>query len=94
MNTASPQPAPAANLGPKLFDFATFSRWVNHAQHAWKDAGVPVNYTLCIDAKGRHCFIGRDFMIARDDGSFPVTVHLRRADLAEELGIATNAEAA
>lgn len=75
--------AETLNLGPKLFEFATFSGWANHAQTAWKAAGVSVHHTLCIDAKGRHCYIGRDFMIARDDGSFPVSVHLRRADLQE-----------
>lgn len=74
-----------ANLGPKLFSFATFGHWVNHAQTAWKMAGVSVHHTLCIDAKGRHCYIGRDFMIARNEGSFPVDVHLRRADLASEV---------
>mgnify|MGYP000408478291 CR=1 FL=1 len=81
-----------ANLGPKLFSFTSFAHWVNHAQHAWRDAGVSVHHTLCIDAKGRHCFIGRDFMIARDDGSFPVTVHWRREDLAAEFADRANAK--
>lgn len=73
----------AVQLGPKLFEFETFNCWVNHAQRAWKAADVSVHHTLCIDAKGRHCYIGRDFMVARDDGTFPVAVHLRRDDLKE-----------
>ncbi len=73
----------AVQLGRQLFAFQTFSDWANNAQHAWKAAGVSVHHTLCIDAKGRHCYIGRDFMVARDDGTFPVAVHLRRDDLKE-----------
>lgn len=75
--------ADTVQLGPKLFEFHSFSNWANHAQTAWKKAGVSVHHTLCIDAKGRHCYIGRDFMIARDEGAFPVSVHLRRVDLQE-----------
>lgn len=79
--------APAAAMGPMLFAFATHAHWVMNAQTAWKKAGVRSENTLCIDAKGRHCFIGRDFRIAKEDDAFPVTVYLRRADLAPELGI-------
>lgn len=75
--------AGSLQLGPKLFEFQSFNDWVNHAQTAWKRAGVRSDHTLCIDTKGRHCAIGRDFMIARDDGSFPVSVYLRREDLKE-----------
>lgn len=71
----------ALKLGPKLFQFATFGGWVNHAQRAWKEIGVRSDDTLCIDAKGRVCSIGRDFMIARDEGAFPVSVHLKRDDM-------------
>lgn len=68
-------------LGAALFRFNSFSGWANQAQTAWKDAGVRVDDTICIDAKGRICSIGRDFMIARDEDAFPVTVYLKRADM-------------
>lgn len=68
-------------LGPALFRFTTFSGWVNQAQHAWKDCGVRSDHTVCIDARGRICSIGHDFMKARDEDAFPVTVHLKRSDL-------------
>lgn len=71
----------APKLGPKLFQFATFNGRVNHAQRAWKEIGVRSDDTLCIDAKGRVCSIGREFMIARDEGAFPVSVYLKRSDM-------------
>lgn len=67
--------------GPKLFSFATFTDWCNHAQGAWKAAGVTSRDTLCIDQKGRVCGWGKHFMAARDDDAFPVDVHLMRTDL-------------
>jgi len=72
---------PAVKLGPLLFQFDSFAGWVNHAQNAWKKRGVRSADTLCIDALGRICLIGRDFMIARDEQQFPVRVHLIRRDL-------------
>jgi hypothetical protein len=72
---------PIVQLGAALFFFPTFNKWVSNAQTAWKGMGVRADDTLCIDAKGRICSIGRDFMIARDEDAFPVTVYLKRADL-------------
>lgn len=72
--------AGALSLGRELFKFDTFNGWVNHAQRAWKAEGVRPEVTICIDAKGRPCRIGRDFMKARDDGAFPVRVYLLRAE--------------
>ena len=68
-------------LGPYLFQFDSFAGWVNHAQRAWKMAGVRSDDTLCIDAAGRICRIGRDFMLARDQQQFPVRVYMMRGDL-------------
>ena len=72
---------PTPKLGPFLFQFATFSGWVNHAQRAWRAEGVRSDDTLCLDTDGRVCRIGRDFMTARDEGKFPVRVYLMRDDL-------------
>jgi hypothetical protein len=62
--------------------FDTFEHWVNGATRAltgrpdsngWIDpktkVGVPA---VCIDAKGRRCTNGKDFMRARDENAFPV----------------------
>lgn len=74
-----------ANLGPLLFSFATHGHWVMHAQTAWKKAGVRSDDTVCIDAKGRICRMGLHMGIARDEGTFPVTVHLMRDDMAQHV---------
>lgn len=49
--------------------FETFERWVNKAS-SWLTRRE--GKAICYDTKGRQCMIGRDFMQARDDGSFPV----------------------
>jgi hypothetical protein len=51
-------------------EFKTFSQWVSHAQDALSS---PNHYpAVCIDAIGRRCTIGKDFMTARDEGTFPI----------------------
>lgn len=49
--------------------FQSFTTWVNKGA-SWLRGGG-----RCIDAKGRHLHIGRDFMRARDENTFPVTFH-------------------
>ena len=61
--------------------FDTYKDWINHAPRALTGVqfstggfgadgrGVPA---VCIDAKGRRCSIGKDFMNARDEGAFPI----------------------
>jgi hypothetical protein len=58
--------------------FARFEDWVNHASSWLAGPNTPLDAVgqklsaVCVDAKGRRCFIGADFMRARDDGAFPV----------------------
>lgn len=47
--------------------FKDYQNWV-HKAPTWVNGG------MCIDAAGRHCKIGADFMRARDEGTFPVTI--------------------
>lgn len=47
--------------------FDTFDQWVNKAS-TWIAGG------MCLDRDGRQLAIGADFMQARDEGRFPVTV--------------------
>lgn len=65
--------------------FKDFQQWVNRAGE-WLEGAV------CVDALGRHCFKGKEFMRARDEGTFPVRFfwHLKTApdatsDLLNEL---------
>ncbi len=65
-------------LGQKLFEFNSFEQWVNWARHLFGKAGlIGGNYHICLDAKGRVCDSGKEFMRAQEDNSFPVAVYLK-----------------
>lgn len=66
----------APNLVPKWAgQFDTFGQWVNRAS-AWltghKGSCGEELRAICVDTLGRRCNIGKDFMRARDEGTFPV----------------------
>lgn len=61
-------------IGKELFSFFNFETWCNKAQSWFAQAGRQHGTTICIDSKGRVCRIGREFMRARDEGTFPVRV--------------------
>jgi hypothetical protein len=61
--------------GPEAFRFVTFMSWVNMASSWFEFFGLTGKTAVCLDAKGRICRLGRDFMQARDENAFPVTVH-------------------
>lgn len=52
-------------------EWSSFDRWCDCAS---KDIGPRsgIAHPLCVDAVGRVCFIGKQFMRARDEGTFPV----------------------
>lgn len=69
--------------GEVFCEFTSFEQWVNKAR-SWlgginQSAGryKRAERTICIDAKGRECRNGGDFMRARDEGTFPVKAYLR-----------------
>jgi hypothetical protein len=69
-------PTPLVGFEPEwIGQFDTFDDWVNHARRALTglqgSCGEEVK-AICIDAKGRRCNIGKDFMVARDEGAFPI----------------------
>ena len=68
-------PKVMVSLGEELFSFPDFNSWVNHASRIWRLHEVRAQDTLCIDAEGRVCTKGAEFMRARDEGSFPVKVY-------------------
>lgn len=55
--------------------FETFQTWVNKAS-SWLTRHPRYDgkkfRAICVDAKGRRCQIGADFMRARDEDAFPV----------------------
>lgn len=67
-------------VGEWLFEFLTFGAWVNHASRLFRFHEVTGRDTVCIDQKGRLCTIGKHFMCARDEGTFPIAVFRMRSD--------------
>lgn len=67
---ASTQGAPAQLSPAWAGEFKSFADWCNRAQDALKSPSH--RPAVCIDAKGRRCAIGKDFMLAQDDDAFPV----------------------
>jgi hypothetical protein len=67
-------------FGPEAFRFSSFQQWVDKAQ-SWFQTRIPEparsrHRYVAVDATGRVCLIGADFMRARDEGTFPVVVYL------------------
>lgn len=60
--------------GPFLFQFESFEHWCDTAKAQFKAYQHDSTNTICLDAKGRTCFRGADFMQAQGDGAFPVRV--------------------
>jgi hypothetical protein len=63
------------HVGELLFDFRSFSDWVNHAKDRFAACGVQRGKYILVDKRGRICVSGREMMRARDDESFPVLVY-------------------
>ena len=65
------------NLGPEVFRFASESEWVCKAQSWFRNAGLTGRGNhVCIDAAGRICLKGAEFMRAEREGTYPIVVFL------------------
>lgn len=64
-------------VGEKLFEFVSFDNWCDTARRKFVAAHVRGDETLCVDASGRLCTCGKEFMRARDEGTYPVRVFRR-----------------
>lgn len=62
-------------VGELLFQFTSFSDWVNNASRRFKTWEVRGDETLCIDKKGRVCLVVRQFIRARDEKTYPINVY-------------------
>ena len=72
-----PRPATPCSLQPKWEgEFSSFDDWVAFASKRLTVARSVVTGTqvpaICVDALGRRCTCGGDFMRARDENAFPV----------------------
>ena len=64
------------SVGEFLFEFSSFERWVAKAAGWFTSAGVRSDDCICVDSVGRICTCGKQFMRARDEGTFPVRVYV------------------
>jgi hypothetical protein len=73
--------------GPKMqpvFEFTSFTNWVNTAQRKFFPFGQYHNI-ICLDTNGNACSIGEDFRVAEEKGLYPITAYqLIRTAKAEE----------
>lgn len=60
----------------ELFRFTSMDDWVNHARDRFQGCGYPSHRTVCIDARGRVCVSGAEFMRADRESAYPVRVFL------------------
>lgn len=67
-------------VGDELFAFASFEQWVNKASGWFRSYRVRSEDVICVDSAGRICRVGKQFMRARDDGSFPIRVFMAVVD--------------
>ncbi len=65
-------------LGDELFSFSSEQDWINNAQSRYANCGVPKGYYITVDAAGRVCKIGKHFMRATAEETYPVTVYKMR----------------
>lgn len=69
-------PTPLVGFEPEwIGQFDSFNAWVDYASRALTgfvgSCGEDLK-AICVDAKGRRCNIGKDFMRARDEEAFPI----------------------
>lgn len=70
-------------VGEFLFAFRSFNDWVNNAQSRFACYSATARNTICVDAKGRVCLSGKEFMRAHDEDAFPITVYWALCDHVE-----------
>lgn len=63
------------HLGRELFSFSSQQDWVNHARRRFECCGVRKGDYISIDAAGRICTKGAEFMRAEKEGTYPITVY-------------------
>ena len=59
----------------ELFRFESEAQWVNKAKTWFASCGVPKHRYVAVDAAGRVCTSGREFMRATKEDTYPITVY-------------------
>ena len=63
------------NVGPELFRFESRHAWIHMAPRCFEKLGATTWDTICIDAAGRVCNIGKQFSRAEEEGTYPITCY-------------------
>lgn len=62
-------------VGEYLFEFRSFEHWVAKASGWFRSYRVRSDDCIGIDTAGRICPTGKQYMRARDEGTFPIRVY-------------------
>lgn len=63
------------NVGEPLLQFDSYQQWVNRARTWFEGLGKGSYEYICVDVSGRVCTCGKQFMRARDENTYPITVY-------------------
>lgn len=68
-------------LGDELIEFTSEQHWINSAQRTFEKLGIDRNQNgvanyICLDAIGRVCQKGKEFMRATREETYPIKVYL------------------
>jgi hypothetical protein len=69
------QDAPTIKVKRKLFEFTSQQNWVNKAQSYFQNCGVRQGNYICVDRDGVVMRIGKHFINATKNNSYPVVVY-------------------
>jgi len=62
-------------VGEELFRFHSEQEWINKAQ-SWF-SNFPKDIGICVDSVGRICTIGKHFMRATKESTYPIIVYVK-----------------
>lgn len=62
-------------LGDEMFSFTSEQHWISKANSWFSRSSVPKNNYIAIDAAGRVCTKGAEFIRATKENTYPITVY-------------------
>lgn len=65
----------AIEIDEEMFSFISEQDWVNKAQSRFRECGVRQGHYICVDSIGRVCEKGKEFMRAKAENTYPITVY-------------------
>ena len=59
----------------EMFAFSSKTHWANKSASWFENCGIPKSRYVAIDAAGRICVSGKEFIRAEKENTYPVTVY-------------------